>query len=65
MEHVGYDPNVIHGSVHTLKYNHTIGTQNPKLISQITTIFISMHQWFLIIDFYIDNISILLLQMKL
>jgi len=27
MEHVGFDPDVIHASVHTLAYNHTIGTQ--------------------------------------
>ncbi|MBK7228546.1 MAG: glycoside hydrolase family 16 protein [Ignavibacteriales bacterium] len=30
MEHVGYHPNIVHGSVHTLAYNHTIGT--PKLL---------------------------------
>lgn len=27
MEHVGYDPNVIHATVHTSAYNHTKGTQ--------------------------------------
>jgi beta-glucanase (GH16 family) len=27
MEHVGFDPNVVHGSIHTLAYNHIIGTQ--------------------------------------
>lgn len=27
MEHVGFDPNVIHTTVHTLAYNHKIGTQ--------------------------------------
>lgn len=27
MEHVGYDPNQVHSSVHTKAYNHTIGTQ--------------------------------------
>lgn len=26
MEHVGYDPGVVHGSTHTKKYNHNIGT---------------------------------------
>lgn len=31
MEHVGYDPNIVHGSVHTLAYNHTIGTQKLLL----------------------------------
>lgn len=32
MEHVGYDPNVIHCTVHTGKYNHSIGTQVGKNI---------------------------------
>ncbi len=27
MEHVGYDPNKVHSSVHTSAYNHTRGTQ--------------------------------------
>ncbi|MBI2389879.1 MAG: RICIN domain-containing protein [Deltaproteobacteria bacterium] len=27
MEHVGFDPGRIHGTVHTQAYNHTIGTQ--------------------------------------
>lgn len=27
MEHVGYDPGVVHGTVHTKDYNHMIGTQ--------------------------------------
>ncbi len=27
MEHVGYDPNKVHFSVHTQAYNHSIGTQ--------------------------------------
>lgn len=27
LEHVGYDPDVVHISVHTEAYNHTIGTQ--------------------------------------
>lgn len=27
MEHVGYDPGVIHGTIHTEKYNHIKGTQ--------------------------------------
>jgi len=33
MEHVGFDPNVIHGTVHTQAYNHTIGTQKGKAIA--------------------------------
>lgn len=27
MEHVGFDPGVVHGSVHTTRYHHSIGTQ--------------------------------------
>lgn len=30
MEYVGYDPNVVHCTVHTEKYNHAIGTQVGK-----------------------------------
>lgn len=27
MEYVGYDPNVVHGTIHTQSYNHMLGTQ--------------------------------------
>lgn len=27
MEYVGYDPGIVHGTVHTEAYNHTLGTQ--------------------------------------
>lgn len=30
MEYVGYDPNVIHCTIHTQAYNHSIGTQKGK-----------------------------------
>ena len=30
MEHVGYDPSTVHGSVHTKDYNHMLGTQVTK-----------------------------------
>lgn len=33
MEHVGWDPGVIHGSIHTQAYNHTIGTQKTAAIT--------------------------------
>ena len=32
MEHVGYDPNVVHGSAHTKAYYHSIGTQKTGKI---------------------------------
>ena len=41
LEHVGYDPNVAHVSVHTQAYNHTIGTQKTtkKRIENASTEF--------------------------
>ena len=33
MEHVGFDPNVVHATVHTRKYYHSIGTQKTDTIS--------------------------------
>ena len=30
MEYVGYDPNVVHGTIHCKAYNHMIGTQKGK-----------------------------------
>jgi len=30
MEHVGFDPGVVHGTVHTQAFNHSIGTQKGK-----------------------------------
>jgi beta-glucanase (GH16 family) len=32
MEHVGYDPDTVHSTVHTTKFNHMIGTQVGKPI---------------------------------
>jgi len=32
MEHVGYDPGVIHGTIHTKAYNHVLKTQKGKTI---------------------------------
>ena len=33
MEHVGYDPGVVHGTIHTETYNHSKGTQKEGKIS--------------------------------
>ncbi len=33
MEHVGYDPGVVHGTVHTKTFNHVKGTQKGAVIS--------------------------------
>lgn len=66
MEHVGYDPNVIHGSVHTKAYNHTIGTQktNTYTIPTATTEFHTYAiEWFDDhIDFYIDKLKYFVFQ---
>ena len=32
MEHVGYEPDTVLGTVHTGKYNHIIGTQKGKKV---------------------------------
>lgn len=61
MEHVGFDQNVIHGSIHTKAYNHVIGTQKSSMLT-IPTATTEFHkyavEWFEDhIDFYIDNIK--------
>ena len=33
MEHVGYEPGVVHGTIHTEKYNHIKGTQKEGIIT--------------------------------
>lgn len=37
MEHVGFDPDVVHASVHTSAYNHTINTQKTAQIKVPTS----------------------------
>ena len=59
MEHVGYDPNVVHGSVHTKAYNHTIGTQKTSKLT-IPTATSEFHKYIIEwfddhIDFFIDD----------
>jgi len=41
MEHVGYNQNIVHGSIHTKAYNHKIGTQRggSKTVSTASTEF--------------------------
>lgn len=59
MEHVGYQEGIIHGTVHTSAYNHTIGTQKSGYITMLdaTQVF---HTYAIDwnaqrIDFYVDN----------
>jgi beta-glucanase (GH16 family) len=37
MEHVGFDPDVIHGSIHTSAYNHTIKTEKTATLQVPTS----------------------------
>jgi len=59
MEHVGYDPNVIHGTVHTEAFNHSIGTEvgeQLKIPTAITAFHTYAIEWYENkIDFYIDD----------
>ncbi|TAH19366.1 MAG: glycoside hydrolase family 16 protein [Cytophagales bacterium] len=59
MEHVGYDPNVIHGTVHTKAYNHSIGTQKGSQIN-IDDAQEAFHTYRIewdgkVIDWYVDD----------
>jgi len=59
MEHVGYDPGNVHGTVHTEAFNHTIGTQKgaqkmvPDFASEFHTYAIDWTSEK--IDFFIDG----------
>jgi beta-glucanase (GH16 family) len=59
MEHVGYDPNVIHGSTHSLKYYFKINTQKTasiKLANAFTEFHTYSIEWYPDrIDFYVDS----------
>jgi beta-glucanase (GH16 family) len=59
MEHVGYDQGIVHGTVHTEAFNHTIGTQMgaarpfPTCSEEFHTYAIDWQEKK--IDFYIDG----------
>lgn len=60
MENVGFDPNVIHGTVHTYAYNHTRGTQRGKQI-KIEDVYNKYHIYSIEwtpekIDFMVDGV---------
>ena len=59
MEYVGYDPGVVHGSIHTEAYNHQIGTQktDTALVPDAETQFhLYAIEWDAEkIDFYVDS----------
>lgn len=59
MEHVGFDPHVIHTNIHTEAYNHTIGTNKGKA-TQVQSPYDDFHVYEIDwkedrIDFYIDK----------
>ena len=59
MEHVGFDPAVVHGTVHTGAFNHMQGTQKGKQI-QVPTFHDEFHTYAIDwtedrIDFYLDG----------
>lgn len=61
MEHVGYDPGVVHGTVHTKAFNHTIGTQKGGKVD-VSNFNTDFHTYAIDwtsekIDFYIDDIK--------
>lgn len=44
MEHVGYDPGIIHGTIHCAAYNHRIGTQKGTSI-KVADFYKSFHNY--------------------
>lgn len=59
MEHVGFDPSVVHGTVHTTAFNHKIGTQVGKQIN-VTDFDSAFHNYAInwtadVIEFYLDG----------
>jgi len=59
MEHVGYDPGVIHATIHTRAYNHSIGTQKAGqkfLPDAMANFHIYSVRWYTDrLEFYIDE----------
>ena len=59
MEHVGYNPDSVHGTVHTLAFNHTKGTQVGEALvveDPYTAYHIYAIEWYEThIDFFIDE----------
>lgn len=59
MEHVGYDEGVVHGTAHTLDYNHTKGTQKEGKVT-IANVTSDFHLYAIEwsgtqIDFFVDD----------
>jgi beta-glucanase (GH16 family) len=56
MENVGFDPLLIHGSVHTAAYNHTIGTQKTANVT-VASPWEDFHVYAM--EWYADHIDVL------
>lgn len=59
MEHVGYEPDSVHGTVHTLSFNHNKGTQVGKAL-KVGDLYADFHVYAIEwherhIDFFIDD----------
>lgn len=59
MEHVGYEEGVVHGTVHTLDYNHTKGTQKEGKVT-VNNVTSEFHLYAIEwtdkqIDFFVDS----------
>ncbi len=59
MEHVGFQPGVVHGNVHTQAYNHVLGTNKGSSL-YISKVYADFHiyavEWFEDhIDFFVDD----------
>jgi beta-glucanase (GH16 family) len=59
MEHVGFDPGVIHGTVHTGAYNHSRGTHKSGKINE-ADVMDEFHKYTIVwtgdkIDFFLDD----------
>ncbi|MBO0929736.1 glycoside hydrolase family 16 protein [Fibrella aquatilis] len=61
MEHVGFDQGVVHGTIHSKAYNHSIGTQKGKQ-TRVPTASSDFHVYAIDwtadrIDFYVDDLK--------
>jgi beta-glucanase (GH16 family) len=55
MEHVGFDPNVIHGSLHTKWFNFTINTEITKTLT-VPSALSDFHNY--VLEWYPDSIKV-------
>ena len=61
MEHVGFDPGVIHASIHCKKYNHVIGTQKTA-VTNVPDCMDNFHVY--TVEWNADSLSVLVDEKK-